>query len=341
MPADPGARLRGARARRDPHEATPLTCPSCGEPVEARFNLCPTCGVDLRARTEVLDPSGDRPPGVVGEFANEAFGIDRTVLSTLGALLRDPGEIAAAASRPGPSRYARPLRLYMVVSFLTFLVYGGLAWITGTTSAEVSPVAPDELALQLDLQGPDMRVGSEIRAQIEAAGGVDPWLEETGRLEGRSPIMAFVARRGLILAMEDRVDDAVSSFADNRALISLLGIPLLTGVFALLFFGRAPLRAHLNLAAVLVSTFLLVDVVVGRLLWLGLAGVGLTNPTTFVAVLALQPLLWAIYSARAIRTFHGFGWPATLALTPPTVAGLMASYILAAWALSAVFLVLV
>ena len=87
-------------------------CPNCGsEQVE---HYCASCGQhagDLRTS--------------IGEFLREAvdevFSLDSRVWRTLIALFRRPGSLTADYWRGRRARFVTPLRLYLIVSFVTFL----------------------------------------------------------------------------------------------------------------------------------------------------------------------------------------------------------------------------
>ena len=87
-------------------------CPNCGsEQVE---HYCASCGQhagDLRTS--------------IGEFLREAvdevFSLDSRVWRTLIALFRHPGLLTADYWRGRRARFVTPLRLYLLVSFVTFL----------------------------------------------------------------------------------------------------------------------------------------------------------------------------------------------------------------------------
>lgn len=95
-----------------PPEPRPC-CPNCGSEQVAEY--CAACG----------QRAGDlRTP--VSEFLREAlddvFSFDSRIWRTLGALFRRPGSLTADYCQGRRARFVTPLRLYLIVSFGTFLL---------------------------------------------------------------------------------------------------------------------------------------------------------------------------------------------------------------------------
>ena len=87
-------------------------CPNCGsEQVES---YCASCGQragDLRTSISEF----------LREAVDEVFSLDSRVWRTLIALFRHPGLLTADYRRGRRARFVTPLRLYLIVSFVTFL----------------------------------------------------------------------------------------------------------------------------------------------------------------------------------------------------------------------------
>jgi hypothetical protein len=320
------------------------SCPQCGEPLEERFRLCPACGLRLRGSDSEMDsPRGPAEPhgptSAAGEFFEEVVGLDRRVLRTLGMLFRDPAAIATDATNAGPSRYARPLRIYLVASFLSLVFFGVVGWVVSDPDRPEAPIPPDELSLSIDLNGPRIDAGEAVLQAIADAGGVDEWLAATGRLQGRALWFRIVATRALRLRYEARFEEVQSSFAQNEALISLLLIPVATLLFALLYFRSAPLRGHMSLVALLVALGLFLAMA-HQMVWLVIGTLGLAGPGLFFVLLAARPLVLVGYVQLATRGFYRLGWARSLLTTPFAALGLALGYIGCAWVLNVVFILL-
>lgn len=94
-------------------------CKNCETPLEASF--CPRCGqknIDLeRPLTELL-----------GEVVRETLDVDGRAIRTLWTLFRRPGVLTSEFLAGRRRLYTPPLRLYIAISLLFFVV---IAWVAG------------------------------------------------------------------------------------------------------------------------------------------------------------------------------------------------------------------
>jgi len=95
------------------------SCRNCETPLADAF--CPKCGqknVDL-----------ERPlPELLGEVMRETFDVDGRAMRTLTTLFRHPGELSRQFLAGRRKLYSSPIRLYLVISLLFFVV---AAWVAG------------------------------------------------------------------------------------------------------------------------------------------------------------------------------------------------------------------
>ena len=108
-------------------------CPNCGSGQVADY--CAACG----------QRAGDlRTP--VREFLREAlddvFSLDSRLWRTLGALFRRPGSLTADYCAGRRARFVPPLRLYLIVSFATFLLLVAMAPNAVLDTTGTNPWAP-------------------------------------------------------------------------------------------------------------------------------------------------------------------------------------------------------
>ncbi|MDZ7628886.1 MAG: DUF3667 domain-containing protein [Parvularculaceae bacterium] len=111
------------------------------------------------------------------DFVQDTFSFDGRMWRTLGLLAAAPGTVPANYSHGKRSRYTPPVRLFLVVSFLFFLVLS----LTHTliVAVEVRARTPEETAAAkaavdegLKAAGPEVSVAIE-KARIEASSGPD------------------------------------------------------------------------------------------------------------------------------------------------------------------------
>jgi hypothetical protein len=89
------------------------SCPNCGERLTGRF--CASCG-------QPLDTHRRSVAHLTREFVKDIASFDSRILRTVGALMFRPGELAAAFRDGRTQRYVPPVRLYLFVSLVFFLV---------------------------------------------------------------------------------------------------------------------------------------------------------------------------------------------------------------------------
>jgi hypothetical protein len=112
-----------------------LACLSCAATVTGPF--CASCGQkndDLRRSSFVL----------FKDFVTDTFAFDSRMWRTLGLMAAAPGRVPTNYSHGQRSRYTPPVRLFLVVSFLFFLVLG----LTKTmfVAIDVTAKTPEEIA---------------------------------------------------------------------------------------------------------------------------------------------------------------------------------------------------
>ncbi|SDL30247.1 Protein of unknown function [Catalinimonas alkaloidigena] len=90
-------------------------CPNCATPLPDRPNYCPTCGQQNRElRVSFRD--------LIGEYLGSAFNVDAKAARTFRDLLGRPGHMIRAFNEGKRVRYVPPVRLYLFVSALFFLL---------------------------------------------------------------------------------------------------------------------------------------------------------------------------------------------------------------------------
>ena len=88
-------------------------CPNCGDPAPREY--CATCG----QRNFDLHVSFRK---IAGEFLGELASLDSRIARTLGPFLLRPGELTRAYLLGQRKRFSSPIRLFLVTSFLLFVI---------------------------------------------------------------------------------------------------------------------------------------------------------------------------------------------------------------------------
>jgi len=134
-------------------------CLSCDAEIVGPY--CAACGQkndDMRRSTFIL----------FRDFIEDTFAFDSRMWSTLGLMASSPGLVPTSYSHGRRSRYTPPVRLFLVVSFLFFLVLG----LTKTmfVAFEVTAKTPEQIAAEkADFDAALDEMDEKTRAKVEAA----------------------------------------------------------------------------------------------------------------------------------------------------------------------------
>ena len=104
---------RPARRRRRPPRPRPDHCLNCAAPARGRF--CAECGQEIKDHTVALRP-------LLADLLAEVASWDSKLLRTLGALIARPGFLSNEYNAGRRVPYLSPLKLYLTVSVLFFLL---------------------------------------------------------------------------------------------------------------------------------------------------------------------------------------------------------------------------
>lgn len=245
------------------------SCENCGGPTDAAY--CPACGQPVAS---IDIPATD----FLREAVDEVFALDSRASLTLSLLVRRPGAVAADFVAGHRARFVPPIRLYLMASFLMFLVlsFGPGLQIEGL---DVSPQSIDP-------------VGTTIEVGTENTGG------------GENATTRFAARmeEGLQRGSEDLVD--FSNLILNRVAQSMfLLLPAFAAILKLAWRDR--LYVHHLIFAVYFHAFvfLLTSIIAIP------NSVGLSSVARFTDVLLLVAPLHLVF---ALKRFYGETWPRTI-----------------------------
>lgn len=150
-----------------PEELPVITCPNCGSSQVEDY--CAACG---QRASDLRTP--------VSEFLREAlddvFSFDSRIWRTLVALFRRPGSLTADYCRGRRARFVTPLRLYLIVSFVTFLLLVVVAPNAILDATGTNPWAPLRIGsgpAPVDLPLPAGPVAVTVTRDDDPASGED------------------------------------------------------------------------------------------------------------------------------------------------------------------------
>jgi hypothetical protein len=107
--------LRQATEETHPPQTPSPACSNCGEVLQPRFAYCPACGQQTGRRIVPF-------VALAKEFGEEYFSFDSKILRSLYPLLLRPGFLTVEFLQGRRARYIPPLRMYLTISLLAFLL---------------------------------------------------------------------------------------------------------------------------------------------------------------------------------------------------------------------------
>jgi hypothetical protein len=296
--------------------ALPLNCLNCGAAVRGRY--CLDCGQPTDTHVPTL-------PELLGDYLVGILNLDSRIWRTLRALLFHPGKLTQEYLAGKRARYILPLRLYIAMSIIFFLV-AALPEPSNDLD-ELDPELFDGVAVTLpggeEVTLPQ-QVQQEVADEIEAARAAEAEaLANPDEDAARGCNFTFASE-----AMEARLEEAClearaddfeklrTGFLDNMALMAFLVIPVMAAVFKLfyLFTGRGYLEhlaflCHTHAFTLLLFAFIDLVADVGNFI------PSLTWPIG--VLLAVLMLYVPAYYYKAMRRVYGQGRGLTLAKLLP------------------------
>ncbi len=254
------------------------TCDNCGAGLTGPF--CSRCGQESR------DPARIGLGELVREWLGDVFTFDSRVLRTLWPLVRRPGVLTVEYLEGRRVRYVPPLRLFVFLSLVMFLVMG----LTGVRFNWKVTSGGREVAHQ----------GSAVTTAGAAAAAADagtPAGEDGTGADGRAGAPDASADANLVERINRRLIDRMP-----HAMLVL--VPVMAFFVWLLHRRRIPLYLpHLIFSLHVYSFWFLVMTVAGLL--------DALLPTGVVGSLLIL-LSWPLYLLLAQRRVYGGGWLANL-----------------------------
>ncbi len=135
-----------------PARTPPEACPNCGIQLAAQFAYCPACGQGTDRRIDSFNE-------ISRDFLEEYFSFDSKVFKSLLPLLYKPGFLTNEYVQGRRARYIPPLRMYLTISLLAFLMLAVNKPSRTRYEAASTEITADEMA--------------EIRKNVEADNAVD------------------------------------------------------------------------------------------------------------------------------------------------------------------------
>jgi hypothetical protein len=246
-------------------------CLNCGEALHGAF--CAACG----QRSVPANPTVSE---LAGDAWQELSGYDGRIASTIRGLLQ-PGQLTRDYLRGQRARYLPPVRVYLIVSVVYFVVAAAAPNLSTQSSAEL--IGPDGVRIGLTRGGLSESDRAAVRAELETA----PWYVRPMLQSVLDDPAAFRARMMTIMP---------------RVFFALL--PVFAAIVSLFYRGRTfptflVFAVHVHAFAFLLFTLSEASKFTG-VVWFAI-GVGI-----------LAAVVFAIYTLRAFRAVFGDSWPQTI-----------------------------
>lgn len=229
--------------------------------------FCSRCGQEARSLEVSL-------LGVVAQTLDDLFSLDSRAWRTVRRLIARPGFLTVEYWNGRRARYVPPMRLYLLSSFLCFLVLIPLDDIE-----VVSTQGRSDGIIQLGIQGgDDAEIIAAVEQQAQATGGLGGWL------------LARVA----VPVLRD-VPAAEEAFARRLPAIAFVLMPVLAFELTVLFRRRVRYFVEHLIVALHLQSFFFVVLTFTTLL-------GLLVGETAAELLLMVTVL--VYGYRALRTVY-------------------------------------
>jgi len=221
-----------------------MPCPNCGNATPGRF--CPECGQrrgDRRVRLRRL----------LADAVEDQFALNGTLPRSLRVLFTRPGMLTSEYMNGRIARYVPPFRLYLLSSFLFFLVFSTLPGNTNFTrtddedepaaAADSSASEPGGLRIIATNDSGTVVIDADsLRRDSAAAGAVADSIANMDGLEFLPPALRdrIAARFRRLAQLEEGELDAVikREFSDRMPLAVFLLLPIYAGILSLLYIRR-------------------------------------------------------------------------------------------------------
>jgi len=230
-------------------ESTPAraVCPNCATEISGPF--CPTCGQEQKELKKYVWT-------IAGEFFEDVFTADSRASRTLFALVFRPGHLTAEYFAGRRARYVAPVRLYLIISFMFFILLPLLSQLAPGNVRQVQVTGTD---------GQEQNWREEVDAEM-ANVQID-WLSEE-----ENAVLTEKLRSQLSKVLEQMDEDPASvymEFMDLMSAVMFFLLPFFAIFLKFFYIGSGFYYAEHLLLAIHNHCFLYLALAVSSLLGYG------------------------------------------------------------------------
>ena len=181
----------------------PHPCLNCGKPLEGGWEYCPACG---QKNEELKLPITH----ILEEVAEGIWHFDSKLWATIKAIFTRPGKITAEFLDGHRVRYVPPIRLYVFVSFVFFLLLS-------TLSHRLSEADSDYTAMaEAGVKGSKVSFNYNIKSRPDTSSKAEP--AGLTQITKRAARLTAMGKEGMLLSAIDaalmaKLPDSVSEVA--------------------------------------------------------------------------------------------------------------------------------
>ena len=242
----------------------PSICPNCATTITGPF--CARCG---QAQKNINRPIW----AMIAELFDDLFQLDSRLSRTLYALVFKPGRITVEYLAGRRAGYIPPVRLYLVISFLFFVILPFLGLSHTSNEAEDASLAEEEPIVEITIAESPL-VENQSSEQVEAAEaeavGDSTSTIDLGFLtpEENEALMRILKEqfRKAIALYEDDPEEASSRLLELISIMMFFLLPVFAGCLKIFYLGKNRYYAKHLLLVVHNHCFLYIGLSVQELL---------------------------------------------------------------------------
>ena len=215
---------------------SPSICPNCATTITGPF--CARCG---QAQKNINRPIW----AMIAELFDDLFQLDSRLSRTLYALVFNPGRITVEYLAGRRAGYIPPVRLYLVISFLFFVILPFLGLSHTSNEAEDASLAEEEPIVEITIaESPLVENQSSEQVEAEEAESVDDSTStiDLGFLtpEENEALMRILKEqfRKAIALYEDDPEEASSRLLELISIMMFFLLPVFAGCLKILYLGK-------------------------------------------------------------------------------------------------------
>ena len=257
-------------------------CPNCATEISGPF--CPTCGQEQKELKKYVWT-------IAGEFFEDVFTADSRASRTLVALVFRPGHLTTEYFAGHRARYVAPVRLYLIISFLFFIILPLLSQLSPGNDRQVQVSGADSQEQnwreEVDAEMANVRIG---------------WLSEEENAALTEKLRSQVSK--LVAQIDENPASVYMEFMDLMSAVMFFLLPFFAIFLKFFYIGSGFYYAEHLLLAIHNHCFLYLALTLSSLLGYAKNGSWANMTSTLETIV----VLWMpVYLYLSMRRVYGQG----------------------------------